>query len=99
MCTGGFAAEPVSGREALPPGVDLPDLLYHLEQARPSGDAAPFQRRRDRKADRLVRPGLVGDHQIGRQRVELPVGTLRRGVKGLQVNGDIGAGGHRCSPS
>ena len=60
----GFAAEPVSGRDALPPGVDLPDLLYHFEQARPSGDAAGFQCRGDCKTDRLVRPGLVGHHLV-----------------------------------
>ena len=85
----GFAAEAVSRREAQPLGVDLPDLLHHFEQTRSSGDAAGFQRRGDCEADRLVRPGLIGHHQIGRERVELPVGALRRGVKGLQVNGDI----------
>ena len=86
---GGFATEPMSGREALPLGVDLPNLLHHFEQARSSGDAANFQRRGDREADCLIRPGLVGHHKIGRQRVELPVGALRRCVKGLQINGDI----------
>ena len=72
----------------------MPDLLHHFEQARSSGDAAGFQRRRDSEADRLIRPGLVGHHKICRQRVELPVGALRRGIKGLQVNGDVGTGGH-----
>ena len=71
-------------------GVDLPDLLLDFEQARPSGDAAGFQRGGDGEADRLVRPGLVGDHQIGRQRVEFPVGALHGGVKRLQVDGDVG---------
>ena len=89
----GLAAESVSRRDALPLGVDLPDLLHHFEQARPSGDAAGFQRRGNRETDRLVRPGLVGNHKIGRERIELPVGTLRRGVKGLQVNGYVDA---RC---
>ena len=40
-----FAAETVSRREALPLGVDLPNLLHHLEQPGTSGNAADFQRR------------------------------------------------------
>ena len=68
----------------------LPDLPHHLEQPGTAGDAAPFQRWRNCEADRLIRPGLVGDHQIGRHRIKLPVGALRRGVEGLQANGDVG---------
>ena len=63
-CAHRLAAEPMSGRNALPLGVDLPDLLHHFEQARPSGDAAGFQRRGDGEADCLVRSGLVGHRQI-----------------------------------
>ena len=75
-----------------PLGVDLPHLLHDFEQARPAGDSAGFQRRGDRETDCLVRPGLIRHDKIGRERVKAPVGALRRGVKGLQVNGDIGAG-------
>lgn len=62
----GLAAEAVSRREALPLGVDLPNLLHHFEQARPSGDAAGFQRRET--ADRLVRPHqVVNTQQVNNQ--------------------------------
>jgi len=43
-CVRRFAAEPAFRREMRPLGVDLPDLLHHLEQARSFGNAAGFQR-------------------------------------------------------
>ena len=62
------------------------------EQPGTSGDAVGLQHRGDRQTDRLVCPGLVRHHEIGRERVEFTVGALHRGAKGLQVDGDVGAG-------
>ena len=70
--------------------VGLFDLLDHLEQPRPPGDAVGLQRRGDRQADGLFGPGGVGHHQVGGQRVELPGDAFGGGVIGFQVDGEIG---------
>lgn len=72
----GLAAEAVSRREALPLGVDLPNLLHHFEQARPSGDAAGFQRRGDRGSSCPSPPGRK--YAAGKQSV-----LSERGLSGF----------------
>ena len=72
-----------------PFAVDLLHALNHLKQARPAGNAVGFQRRRYRQADGLFRPALVGDDQIGGQRVEMALHAFYAGVKALRVDGHI----------
>ena len=61
----GFAGKSASRGGIPAQRVDLPDLLHHLKQPRPAGNAEGFQRRGDRKADGFVGAAGVGDHQIG----------------------------------
>ena len=63
--------------------------LHHLKQPRPAGDAVGFEGRGHREADGLLGAGGVGHHEVGGQRVQSPVHALHRGVKALQVNGQI----------
>ena len=66
------------------------DLLLDLKQPRPAADAEGLQRWRDGEADGLVRPGLVGDDKAGLQRVEAPLHTFHRRVKGFEIDAEIG---------
>ena len=75
-------------------GVDLLDPLDHFEQPRAPGDAIGLERGGHGKADGLFRAALVGDDQIGGQRVQPALDALHRGVKGFQVDRKIGALGH-----
>ena len=69
--------------------VDLLHTLDHLKQARPAGNAVGFQGRRHGQADRLFRPALVGDDQIGRQWIQMTLYAFHAGVKALGVDGHI----------
>ena len=70
----------------------LVDLLHapdYFKQTRPAGDAVGFQRGRHRQTDGLFRPALVGDDQIGGQRIEVALHAFHAGVKALRVDGHI----------
>ena len=75
----GIAADPVH----------LADCLHHLKQPRTARYSVSLESGRDRKADRLVRAGGIRHHQMGGQGVQAPLHTLHRGVKGLEINGNI----------
>ena len=70
-------------------GVDFLDTLNDLEQTGTAAQAVGLERGRDGQADGLFGAAFVGDDQIGGQRIEAALYALRRGVEGLQVNGDI----------
>ncbi len=80
--------------------VDRAHPLPHLKEPRPPGHALRLERRRDRKADGLVRPLLVRDDQVRVHRVQTPLHALHRSIEGLQVYGGIRPLLHaRTSPS
>jgi len=79
---------PVSVRPPL--GVHLPHALVHLKQPRPAPDPIRLQRRRDRQADRLLRPLLIGHDEIRLQRVESPRRAFHRRIEGFEIDGKIG---------
>ena len=93
-CVPAFARERAARGLYAARGVDLLDPLDHLEQPRPPGDAIGLERGGHGKADGLFRAALVGDDQIGGQRVQPALDALHRGVKGFQVDRKIGALGH-----
>ena len=92
------AGECVSGRTALPLGVDLLDALTYLKQPSAAGKAVAFERRRDCQTDGLVRAGLVRDNKVRVERIEVTLPTLHGGIKGFQVDGKVGAGLHGYAP-
>ena len=73
-----------------PLGVHLPHTLVHLKQPRPAPDPIRLQRRRDRQADRLLRPLLIGHDEIRLQRVESPRRAFHRRIEGFEIDGKIG---------
>jgi len=78
-----LSCELAVGCAALPLGIHLRHTLHHLKQSCPPGNAIGFQGGRHRKADGLFRPSGIRHHQIGAQRVKLPLHALYRGVKGF----------------
>ena len=85
----GGAGEPPARGLPLPPEVDLLDLLHHLKEPRPAGDAVGFEGGGHGQADGLVRPPFVRHHQVGGHGVQPPLHALYRGVKALEVTADI----------
>ena len=64
--------------------------LYHLKQSGPSRDSVNLQRRGNRKTDGFLRSGRIRHHQVGPQRIKSPLHTLHGGIKGFQIDTDIG---------
>ena len=93
---GGFARKAVARGFRPPPGIDTPDRLHDLKQPRPPGNPVGFQRRRNRKADGLLRAALVRHDQIGCQRVLPQLPALDGGIEAFQINRDIGFLRHPC---
>ena len=87
----GGAGEPPARGLPLPPGIDLLDLLHHLKEPGPAGNAVGFQGGGHGQADGLVRAALVRHHQVGGHGVQPPLHTLHRGVKALEVTAHIGS--------
>ena len=78
----------------LPLTVDLLPPLNEVEKANAGGDAVSLQRRSHDQTARSCGPAPVGNHEIGRERVEFPVDALHGGVKRFEVNGDITVWSH-----
>ena len=89
-----FAGKGMAGGVHAPHGVDLFDALHHLEQPRAARDAIGLERGRHGKADGLFRAAGVCNDKVGGKRVQPALDALHRGVKGFQVDCDIGAFGH-----
>ena len=64
-------------------------LLNDLKQPRATGDAEGFQGGRNGKSYGLLCPSLVGNHQIGRHRIELALNALNGGIERLQIDCNI----------
>ena len=47
--------------------------------------------------DRLFTSAFVSDNKIGGHGIEVAIHTFHRGIKRLQVNGNIGAVGHKVT--
>ena len=65
--------------------IDLLDSLYHLKQARSSGNAVLLQRGGYGEADGLFGAREICDDEICGQRIVFPVGALDTGVEALEV--------------
>ena len=63
------------------------NLKYTAAVFNPKG----FHARRNRKADRLIRALGVSDGKVRRERVKMPLDTLYRGLKGLEVDTQVNA--------
>ena len=70
--------------------VDIPQSLHYFKKPCPSANAVGFQRGGNRQADGLFGTADIGHHQVGGERVQTPFHALHRGVKRLQVDGDVG---------
>ena len=96
---GGLAGEAAAGGGQLPLGIDDGDLLNDLEQSGAAGDADGLQRRGDGKADGFFGAGEVGDDEIDGEGVQPPIDTFDRGIKGFEVDGEVGSFLHFLSSS
>ena len=81
--------KPASGAFCPAFGVDLPDRLDDLEEARASRDAVRLEGGRDGEADGLLGATGICHDEIGRERIETTLGALDRGVERLEVDGDV----------
>ena len=67
------------------------DVRRYLEYSAPPGHAPGTHRRRDRKADGLLRALRVGDHKICRQRIQPSLPTLHGSIERFQIYADVGS--------
>ena len=89
-CVRGLALENVVRRQSAALVVDLLHPAHNLKQPCASGNAVRLQRGRHRKTDRLRRAALIGHNQMRCERIEIPVPAGHGGIKGLQVDRNIG---------
>ena len=71
-----FASEGAAGGLAPAQGIHLRHLLHHLKKPGPPRNAIGLQGGGHRQADGFLRPPGVCHHQIGAQRVQLPLHAL-----------------------
>ena len=82
-----------------PTGVCFLNTLLDFKQPSTPGDTIAFERGRDRKADRLVRPAFIRHNKVCVQRVESALPAFNRSVEAFQVDCDIGALLHASAAS
>ena len=78
-----------TGRKTSSLPVDLFYPLHHFKQSGSPGNPIGFERWRHRKTNGLLRSCGICHHKVGGKRIQLSFHAFYRGVKRLQINGNI----------